>query len=35
MNFDNSVYNGDVPSFNVEHNYLSHSDGVIMQVGQE
>jgi len=35
MNLDYSVYNGDVPSFNVEHDYLSYPDWVILQVGQE
>jgi len=35
MNLDDSVYNGNVPSFNVEHNNLSYSDWVILQVGQE
>ena len=33
VHFDNSVYNGDVPSFNVEHNDLSYSDRIIMKVG--
>ena len=35
MHFDNPVYNGDVPSFNVEHYNLSYSDGIIMQVGKK